>query len=290
MGILSNLLGNFTRKVYRNPLNRDGDMGFLDHLEELRKRIIRAVFGILTGVILAITQDDFIVDGIIFAPAKNNFITYDILCRISHSVYGNDSMCFQGIDQKMQNLSVAGQFTSYIFIMLVSGIILSFPWIIQQFWLFVKPALNQGELKNARGFVLATTLLFMLGIGFGFFVLTPTSISFLSSFSLSQQVENIWNFQDYLSFVITINLACGLVFELPVLVYFLTRIGLLGSAFMKKNRRYAVVIILIVAAILTPSPDITSQLLMALPLYILYEFSIFVAMQVERNATNRSSN
>jgi sec-independent protein translocase protein TatC len=160
---------------------------------------------------------------------------------------------------------------------------LAFPYILWELWRFIKPALSKKEISYARGLVFFSSMLFFIGILFGYFFLSPLSIQFLGSYKVSELVSNEINLDSYVSFIATLTFATGIIFEMPILVYFLSKIGILGSKWMMKNRRYAVVVILVLAGILTPSPDIASMILMFIPLYGLYELSILVALGVEKN-------
>lgn len=283
MGIISSIVSGVTRRVNKGPTDQEGhEMGFLDHIDDLRKHIVRAVIAVIIGAIFCFMELDIIMDEIILAPINVGFWTYRQICSLSYMLYNNDSLCIKEFKLNMQNLSPGGQFSNSLYIALIGGLIIAFPYIVRQVWLFIKPALKEKEQKNARSFTFFISLLFLMGIVFGFFILTPMSLSFLANYELSSKIENNWTLDEYLSFVTMMVLACGLIFELPIVIYFLTKIGLLGSKFMQKNRRYAVVIILIISAILTPSPDMSSQLLMATPLYLLFEFSIYVSRRVEK--------
>ena len=182
----------------------------------------------------------------------------------------------------MSNISITGQFSQHFFISFIAGCILAFPFILWQFWQFIKPALSAKEKGYARGLVFYSSVLFFTGILFGYYLLSPVSVSFMGSYRVSDEVINEINLESYISFVATLTFATGLVFELPILVYFLAKIGLLTSGWMRKYRRYAIVVILILAALVTP-PDVSSQVLLTIPLLGLYELSIWVASRVERN-------
>jgi sec-independent protein translocase protein TatC len=185
------------------------------------------------------------------------------------------------------NTEISGQFTKHIWISILAGIIVGFPYVLWEIWRFVKPALRDKEVKATRGFVGVASILFIIGICFAYFMIVPLAVNFLGNYQVTAEVKNLITMDSYISLVTTLVLATGIVFELPILVYFLTRFGVMGAAFMRKYRRHAIVVILIVAAIITPSPDVTSQLLVAFPLYFLYEISIFVAASVERNRQTR---
>lgn len=258
------------------------EMSFFDHIDELRKHIIRAVAAILIAAIVVFFNKYLLFDVILFGPIHTDFWTYRMMCQLSQQLIGNDSYCVKEIGFVLSNIDITGQFTQHLFISFVAGIVVAFPYVLWQLWAFIRPALNEKEIKYARGLVFFSSLLFFLGISFGYFILSPLSIQFLGSYQVSEMVSNEINLESYVSFISTLTFATGLIFEMPILVYFLAKIGILGSAIMQKYRRYALVVILIIAGILTPSPDMASQIMMAIPLYGLYELSILVAKRVEK--------
>jgi sec-independent protein translocase protein TatC len=263
-----------------------GEMSFLDHLEDLRWHLVRGAISVVVAAIFLFLQKDFIFDGIIFAPANPNFITYRALCSLSHAMGMGEALCMSNPDFKLVSTTLAGQFTMHIWVSIVGGIIVSFPYIVFQIWSFIKPALKQTELHFSRSLIFFVSLLFLAGILFGYYVITPLSVNFLSGYQVSTTVSNMIEVESFISTVTTITFASGLVFQLPVLIYFLSLLGLVGPAFLRTYRKHSIVVILLVAAVITPSPDITSQLLVAAPLYILYEISIFVSAYVQnKNAS-----
>ncbi len=259
------------------------EMSFFDHIDALRGHLFRAVLALFICALAAFFNKYILFDVIIFGPVHLNFWTYEKLCDLSHLVAGNDSYCIKEMGFVLSNITMSGQFTEHLFVAFVSGIILSFPYLLWELWRFIKPALSKREIGYARGLVFFSSMLFFLGVLFGYFLLAPLSINFLGSYKVSDLVSNEINLESYVSFIATLTLATGLIFEMPVLVYFLTKVGVMGSTWMRKNRKYAIVVILILSGVLTPSPDVTSQMLMFVPLYGLYEISIFVAMGVEKN-------
>ena len=261
-------------------------MTFLDHLEALRWHILRSVVVVTVLATVLFFFNDFIFGKVIFGPKHSDFITYRGFCWLSHHLLHSESLCMASSIEKIHfdliNTEISGQFTKHIWISLLSGIILGFPYVLWEVWRFVKPALREKEIKATRGFVGIASFLFMVGISFAYFMIVPLAVNFLGNYQVTGEVRNLITMDSYISLVSTLVLATGIVFELPILVYFLTKFGIMGSGFMRKYRRHAVVVILIVSAIITPSPDVTSQLLVAVPLYFLYEISIFVAARVER--------
>lgn len=257
------------------------DMTFFEHLDELRKYLVRAVAGIAVFTILALAFKDVLFTGIIFAPTRLDFWTYEMLCKLSYWVNNTDDLCIQSVDYIIFSPSVTAQFTQYFMVSAIAGIIISFPWILFQLWLFIKPALSSKEVKSAKGMVFYCSGLFFIGVLFGYYMLTPVSLNFLGSFKLMDSIENKFTVESYIGFVTMLTVATGIIFELPIIIYFLARIGIVSVEFLKKYRRYAIIIILLLSAIITP-PDVTSQVLMTIPLAILYEVGIIIARRVER--------
>lgn len=257
------------------------EMSFFDHVDDLRKHLFRAVVAILVGTIAAFIQKSFIFDTLIFGPKRTDFWTYRMLCELSHKIYHDDTMCLSDIGFVVSNITMSGQFTQHMFVAFIAGVILAFPFILLEVWKFIRPALKKSERNKVRGIVFYSSILFFIGILFGYYFLTPVSLSFLGSYRVSEEVINEINLESYIDFVATLTLATGIVFELPIVVFFLAKLGVMSAAFMKKYRRHAFLIILIIAAIVTP-PDVTSQILMTIPLYGLYEFSIVIANRVEK--------
>jgi len=259
------------------------EMSFFDHIDALRGHLFRSALAILIFGVTAFVNNHILFDVIIFGPTHIDFWTYRMFCKLSLLLAGNDEYCIKEMGFTLKNITMSGQFTQHIFVAFIAGIVLAFPYIIFEIWRFIKPALNTNEKKYAKGIVFFVSMLFFIGVLFGYFLLSPLSINFLGSYRVSDLVSNEVNIESYISFISTLTLATGLVFELPMLVYFLAKIGILGSKWMRKNRKYAIIVILLLAGILTPSPDVASQIMMFIPLYSLYEISIFVAKSVEKN-------
>jgi len=257
------------------------EMTFLEHLEELRWHLIRIFIAVVSGAVIAFMFKNVIFDNIILAPNNPEFITNRLLCQFSEIVKV-PALCINQIPIELISIKMSGQFTTHINISIVAGLIIAFPYIFWEFWSFFKPALYEKERKYARGAVFSASLLFMLGISFGYFVIIPLSINFLGTYSVSDIVTNQININSYIGSVTSVALASGITFELPIVVFFLARIGVVTPEFMKKYRRHAIVVILVVAAIITP-PDVFSQILVTLPLLVLYEVSIFIAGRVIRD-------
>jgi sec-independent protein translocase protein TatC len=260
--------------------NKD-EMTFMDHLEDLRWHVIRSVLVILALSVFFLIYPQFIFDRIILAPKDPDFITYRIFCSLGHWL-NTDALCIKVLDYKLFYLNLSSPFLLYLKIAIMGGVIFAFPYILWEVWRFVRPALYQNEIRNLGGLVLISTLLFYVGAFFGYFLLAPFSINFLATFTLSSQIENQFTFDSYLGILTGMILWTGLIFEIPMIAYFLAKLGLLGKQFLARNRKYAFVISLIMAAIITPSGDIFSLFLVSLPLWVLYEVSIMVVRVVEK--------
>ncbi len=256
------------------------EMSFLDHLEELRWHLIRSTIAVVALGIAAFIAKGFIFDGVIFWPKSADFPTYRFLCGSARMI-GLDSFCFQELPFSIQSRTMAGQFSAHIWTSITAGIIVAFPYIIYEFYKFISPGLHQNERKNSRGFILAASFLFFTGVLFGYFIVTPLSINFLGSYQVSETVLNEFDLDSYISTIRASVLASGIVFQLPIVIYFLTKIGLVTPAFLRKYRKFALVIVLILSAVITP-PDIASQVIVAVPVLILYEVSIFISRGVLR--------
>lgn len=270
-------LEELQRKMQEEP----EEMSFLDHIEELRWNIIRSIVAILVGTTLAFVFKDILFDQILFGPKRTDFWTYRALCDLGHWIYTDDRLCITEFGFKITNISMSGQFTSHIFLSLIAGVILAFPYILWEIWRFIKPALHSKERSKTRGVVFYGTLLFLCGLLFGYYFLSPISVNFMGGYQVSQEVENYINLDSYLSFVASLSFGSALLFELPLAIYFLAKIGIITSAFMKNYRTYAFLIILVISAVVTP-PDVASQILMTGPIYGLYEIGIWIARRVEK--------
>lgn len=263
-----------------------GEMSFLDHLEELRWHLIRATFAIVIAATAAFFLKHFIFDVLLFGPTHADFITYDILCRLSSSVGIEGGFCFDEMPFTIQSRTMGGQFSAHVWTAITAGFIMAFPYVLYEMWRFISPALHPNERKNARGFIFVSSLLFFLGVLFGYYLITPLSINFLGKYQVSEVVLNEFDIGSYISLVRSSVIACGLIFELPIVIYFLTKIGLVTPQFLRKYRKFALVIVLIISAIITP-PDILSQIIVAIPVLFLYELSIIISRIVMKNEERR---
>jgi sec-independent protein translocase protein TatC len=263
-------------------LDEEGkEMTFLEHLEELRWNIIRAVGSILVFAILGYIYIEEVYHYVIIAPARTDFWTYRMMCKLGTAV-GAEGLCIEKIDFELQSLGVGEQFTMALTSSVIIGLVFAFPYAFWEIWRFIKPGLKAFERKAARGAVFYVTFLFFAGVFFGYYIVTPLALNFLANFKLDPSIINEFSISSYIGTVATLTLACGLAFQLPVVVFVLSRVGILTPSFMREYRRHSLIVILIVAAIITPSPDIYSQILVALPLFLLYEVSIVVSGRVER--------
>ena len=262
--------------------NKDLDMSFLDHLEVLRWHLIRSGIAILFFSVLAFIYKEIIFDVILLAPKDPNFLTYKFLCLVSKNLGMGDALCISESPFSLMNISMSGQFSAHITSSLYAGFIIAFPYVFWEFWRFITPALKDGETKLARGVVFFSSVLFMFGILFGYYVIAPLAINFLGSYQVSEIVSNQISLSSFVSTVTTVSFANGIIFELPMIVYFLTKFGLLTPEFMRKYRKHAMIVTLILSAIITP-PDITSQVLVSFPLILLYELSIKISSKVIKN-------
>ena len=258
------------------------EMSFLDHLEELRWLLVRSSAAVVVMGIVSYFFADYIFDQLIFGPTDPSFITYRFFCEASHYIGFADSICITELNFVIQNTEMEGQVNIFVWVCITTGFILAFPYILWELWKFISPALYEKEKKNAKLFIFVASILFFLGVLFGYFVIVPMSINFLATFTISSVVKNQFTIDSYVSMVKTAVIASGLFFELPIIIYFLTKLGLVGPNFLRKYRKYAVVIVLIVAAIVTP-PDVVSQITVAIPMLLIYEASIWISVFVERN-------
>lgn len=256
------------------------EMSFLDHLDALRAHLFRIAISILIGFIIALLNKEFIFDQLIFGPTKNDFITYRWLCELSEKYPSLGNLCFKMEEFKLVANEFESQFMKYMSGSLTAGIILAFPYIIFELWRFVKPALKMTEANSIRSITFAITGLFAIGITFGYLFIAPFSIGFFASFRLSDTISNYFSIDSYISLLTLLTLATGLVFQLPVLGYFLARVGLIGSNFLKTYRRHSIVVITVIAAMVTP--DVTSLFLMMVPLWLLYEVTAIIVRRVEK--------
>jgi len=257
-----------------------GEMSFLDHLEELRWHLIRSLIAIFVFAIAAFISKGLIFGEIILGPSKSSFWTYKMLCILSE-LLNSDALCISDLPFIIQSRQMTGQFSMHITSSFVIGLICAFPYTFWEIWRFVKPGLYEKERKAASGATFYVSLLFFIGVLFGYFVVTPISINFLSNYQIDPSILNEFDIISYVSTVTTLVLACALLFQLPIVVYFATKAGLVSSVLLKNYRKHSIIVILMLAAVLTP-PDPFSQVLIAIPLGLLYQLSILIAVRLEK--------
>lgn len=251
------------------------EMAFTDHIEALRWHIVRSLVAVIITAIVMFFNIEWIFDHIILGPAHSYFVSYRVLCQLGHLIH-IDALCLQDIKMEFQNTELSGQFMMSFSVSFMLGFIVAFPYIFWEFWRFIKPALTPQEIRYARGIVFWTSLLFFTGVAFAYYVIAPFTINFFANYQLSPSFKNIITMSNYYDTMSDLILGMGLVFELPVVVFFLSRIGLLTPKLMRDKRNYAVLIIFILAAVITP-PDWFSIWLVAIPLIILYEAAIAIS-------------
>ncbi len=265
-----------------------GEMSFMGHLEALRWHLVRSAAVIFIFAAVAFAFPEILFGKIILGPRDPQFVTYQTLCNISQAWSMGDALCFTKFDFKFQNTDVTGQFTLHMWAAIVAGIICGFPFLLYELWKFVKPALQEKEINAARGFIFYASCLFLMGVCFSYFIVAPMAIYFLGNYQVDPSIQNIFTIDSYISVMTTLVLMMGLVFELPILAFFLAKFGILTPGFMRKYRRHALIVILIVSAVITPTTDIFTQMLVAMPLWVLYEASILVAARVEKQRAEQN--
>ncbi|MBM3430397.1 MAG: twin-arginine translocase subunit TatC [Bacteroidetes bacterium] len=263
-------------------MSENTNMSFLSHLEELRWRLVRCAAAVLVVGLAIWFFQGYIMDYLFLSMMKSDFVTFRVFCEVL-------GVCVEDVPVKMQSTTVSGQFSYAMMLSILGGVVGAFPYIVYQLWKFIEPGLKVNEKSNVKGIVFYISLLFFIGILFGYFIVAPLSVQFFGSFTISNQIENNFTISSYMSMILSTIFYCGLFFLLPVVSYFLTRIGLFGSDFLKKYRRHAIVVILILAAIITP-PDVISQVVVTIPIYILYEISILVSVRVEKQIEKDEKN
>jgi len=269
------------KAIKQKGKNIEAEMSFFDHLEVLRWHIIRSVIAIVVFAMLSFSFYDFVFEDVIMGPKNLDFWTYRMMCKLGDLV-GMQGLCVDRIPFNLINTEMAGQFMLKINSCLLMALAMGFPYLIFEIWLFVKPALTNFERQSARGFVMYASVLFVIGALFGYYIVVPLSINFLSNVSLSGEITNQITIDSYLSIVATLTLGCGVVFLLPIVVFILSKLGLMTPEFMRTSRRYAIVIILIIAAIITPTADVITLLTVSAPMLLLYELSIMVSANVKK--------
>jgi sec-independent protein translocase protein TatC len=274
---------SFFKKI-RGQEPDEAEMSFIDHLEALRWHVVRSLLAILVAAIGFFIYIDWIFDNIIMGPTRNDFISYRAFCSLSHKLGMGDSLCMPPMELNLQVTSVSGTFMSSITIAIVGGFIVALPYILWEIWKFVMPALKPEELRHTRGVIFWVSFFFFCGAAFGYFLLAPFTFNFLANYTIGKigTLQYRPMLSDYLDSLIDITLGAGLAFELPMATWVLSKMGLVTPGFLRSYRKYAYVVLLVVAAVITPSPDWGSQLIVVIPLVLLYELSILIAARVTR--------
>ncbi|MEP3211504.1 MAG: twin-arginine translocase subunit TatC [Maribacter sp.] len=264
------------------------EMSFLDHLEELRWHLIRSTLAIVIIGSVAFLMREFIFDTILFGPKKMDFPTYQFFCKVATLLGIDSGFCADKLPFTIQSRLMAGQFSAHIWTSIWAGFIVGFPYVIYEMWKFISPGLHANERKYSKGFIFSASLLFFSGALFGYYVVAPLSINFLGTYQVSAEVTNEFDLASYVSTVRTSVIACGLIFELPIIVYFLTKVGLVTPEILRKYRKISLVVVLILAAVITP-PDIASQVVVALPILVLYQISIYISKRVLKSQAKKEA-
>lgn len=257
------------------------EMTFVEHLDALRVHLFRSAIAIGIGAVFIAIYNDFIIQRVLLGPTRSDFPTYTYLCKLSNYLGFGNKFCMKEIHLEMQSTTLTGQFDVYLDVIVIGGIVIAFPYILYQFWKFVKPALNKNELSNTRGVIFWVSLLFFIGIFFGYFILSPYTVNFFANFSLGNNIKNIPTISSYFNTVLPLTLGCGLAFQLPLILFFLAKIGIVSATSLKSFRKYAILIIVVITGIICP-PDMFSQIICSVPLVVLYEVGILVCRRVEK--------
>jgi len=261
---------------------KEKEMSFVDHLEEFRWTLIRSIIGIVVATILVFAFKNFFIEEILMGPTKSSFLGYRMICNLLKPF----DVCF-GNDLVLQNIRMSGQFLAHFQISFIMGLVIAFPWVFWQLWKFVKPALYELEVKAMKFLTFFAWLFFITGVAFGYFIILPFSLNFFTNYNLSDSINNLYHIKDYVGYITMTTLSAGLMFEMPMVIYILSKIGLVGPKDLRKYRKHAFLVIIILASIITP-PDVVSQILIAVPVYILYELSIFISGWVYKKKKEKS--
>jgi sec-independent protein translocase protein TatC len=266
----------------RRESDKRAEMTFIDHLEELRWHIVRSLIAVIIFGVIIFLKIQWVFDNVIAGPIRTDFISYKALCRLSHWLHVGDALCMTPVKVEMMSNEFGGQFFGSFSIAFTGALIAAFPYIFWEFWKFVRPALRESELKYTKFVIFWVSFFFFLGACFGYFILGPFTFNFLAGFqiSASNMVKTYPTIKDYIDNLTNLILGCGIAFELPVLAYVLTKVGIITPTFLRKSRKYAIVLLLLAAAIITPSPDWISQAIVFFPLYSLYELGVIVSARI----------
>ena len=272
----------------RNSAGEKAEMSFVDHLEVLRGHLFRSVIAIVVGGIVVAVYNDFFVKKVLMGPTHSDFPTYAAMCKVGRYLNLGDALCMKDMVVKMQNTAVSGQFSMWFTVVLIGGVIIAFPYIFFEFWRFIRPALTEKELGKTRGVIFWVSLLFFTGVAFGYFVIAPYTVNFFANFQLDENIQNIWTITSYIDTLIPLILGTGLAFQLPLVMLFLSRIGIVTPEYLRTGRKYAIVIIMVVAGVITP-PDVISQIIVSIPLLLLYEVSILLSARTVKEQEKRDA-
>jgi sec-independent protein translocase protein TatC len=259
------------------------EMSFFEHLEALRWHIIRSLIAVLVVSVGVFLAKDFVFQQVILGPCSPNFVTYRFFCEYL------PSYCFYPGDLHIITTDIQEQFMNHVQVSMSLGLIVAFPYVFYEFWRFIKPGLYKNEIKAARGMVFICSILFLSGVLFGFFIIAPIAITFLSTYSVSDQVASTTTLEALVNSMTMFTLPMGLVFEMPVVMYFLAKIGLISYDFLIQYRRHAIVVIAIVAAVITPTADAVTMSMVGIPLYILFEASMIVVKRIDKEKKRKEA-
>lgn len=262
-------------------MEEEKNMSFLQHLEELRWRLVRCAVVIIALAIFLWWNQDWIMKNIFLSMSQPDFFTFKFFCENLHL------MCVEEIPVNFQSTTMGGQFSYALWMSFLGGVVIGFPFIFYQLWSFVKPGLKQNEKQMVKGITLYVSMLFFLGILFGYFIVAPMSVQFFGTYQISAEIKNDFTISSYMSTILSTVFYSGLFFLLPIVAYLCGKLGIVTSEFLKKYRKHAIVVVLILAAIITP-PDMISQIIVSIPILILYEIGIFVVRRVEKSRANES--
>jgi sec-independent protein translocase protein TatC len=261
--------------------NIKAEMSFVEHIDALRSHLFKMAIATAIGSIFIAIYNDFVIQRILLGPTRPDFPTYTYLCKLSNWLGFGNKFCMKEIHLEMQSTTLTGQFDVYLDVIVIGGIVVAFPYILYQFWKFIKPALSNNELTNSRGVIFWVSALFFIGIGFGYFVLSPYTVNFFANFSLDSKIKNIPTISSYFNTVLPLTLGCGLAFQLPLILYFLAKVGVVSATSLQAFRKYAILAIVVITGIITP-PDMFSQIICSIPLVLLYEVGIIACKRVEK--------
>ena len=270
------------KKISKSP----DEMSFLDHLEELRWHLIRSVLAVVIIGSVAFIFSGFVFDVIIFGPKQMDFPTYKFFCKVATFMGFESDFCADELPFTIQSRTMGGQFSADIWTAIWAGFIVGFPYVLYELWKFISPGLHPNEKRHSKGFIFIASALFFLGVLFGYYVVAPLSINFLGTYQVSEIVLNEFDLASYIGAVRTSVIACGVLFELPIIIFFLTKVGIVTPEILNKYRKIALVMVLILAAVITP-PDVTSQIIVAVPVIVLYQVSIYISKVVLRREAKK---